>query len=79
MSILIIKMGALGDVIMSTSIIRTIINHHAGERVWLLTSPGYAHLFLDWPGLAVHALPRKGFLAMIQSLVGRRKNRYARL
>lgn len=79
MSILIIKMGALGDVIMSTSIIRTIIDHHAGERVWLLTSPGYAHLFLDWPGLAVHALPRKGLLAMIQTLVWIRKNRYARI
>ena len=79
MSILIIKMGALGDVIMSTSIIRTIIDHHAGERVWLLTSPGYAHLFLDWPDLAVHALPRKGLLAMIQTLAWIRKNRYARI
>ncbi len=79
MSILIIKMGALGDVIMSTSIIRTIIDHHADERVWLLTSPGYAHLFQDWPGLAVHALPRKGLLAMTQTLVWIRKNRYARI
>ncbi len=79
MSILIIKMGALGDVIMSTSIIRKIIEHHAGQRVTLLTSPGYAHLFLDWPDLAVHALPRKGLLAMIQTLVWIRNNHYARI
>jgi ADP-heptose:LPS heptosyltransferase len=79
MNVLIIKMGALGDVIMSTSIIRKIVDHHADDRVCLLTSPGYAHLFQGWPGLAVHGLPRRGLLAMVKTLIWIRKSRYTRI
>jgi ADP-heptose:LPS heptosyltransferase len=79
MSVLIIKMGALGDLIMSTSLIRKIMQHHAGEPVCLLTSPGYARLFEDWQGLSVQAFPRRGVLATIQTLAWIRKNRFARI
>jgi ADP-heptose:LPS heptosyltransferase/O-antigen ligase len=79
LSVLIIKMGALGDLIMSTSLIRTIIQHHTGEPVYLLTSPGYARLFEDWHGLTVQSFPRRGLLAMIQTLAWIRKGRFARI
>lgn len=79
MSILIIKMGALGDLIMSTPLIRQIIEHHRSDQVWLLTSPGYARVFQDWPGLQVKALPRKGALAMLQTIVWIRGSHFKRL
>jgi ADP-heptose:LPS heptosyltransferase len=79
MSILIIKMGALGDLIMSTPLIRQIIDHHRSDQVWLLTSPGYARVFQDWPGLQVKALPRKGALVMLQTIMWIRGSRFKRL
>lgn len=79
MSILIIKMGALGDLIMSTPLIRQIIGHHASEQVWLLTSPAFARVFQDWQGLQVKALPRKGALVMLQTLYWIRRGRFRRL
>ena len=48
MKILIIKLGALGDVIMSTPIIKRISEHHQGDNIYLLTSPAYVSLFQDW-------------------------------
>ncbi|MGE0485054.1 MAG: glycosyltransferase family 9 protein [Gammaproteobacteria bacterium] len=59
--ILIIKLGALGDVVMATPLIEAIMRHHADCAVTLLTTPPYAGLFAAWPGLAVHAVPRRGF------------------
>ena len=79
MSVLIIKMGALGDLIMATPAIRSIVNHHAGEPVWLLTSPGYTHLFENWDGLHIKGLPRKGMGAMLQTLTWIRGCRFRRL
>lgn len=79
MSVLIIKMGALGDLIMSTPAIRSIVRHHSNEPVWLLTSPAYAHLFQQWPGLQVKSLPRKGVVAMLKTLFWIRKLRFVRL
>lgn len=79
MSVLIIKMGALGDLIMATPAIRNIVNHHAGTPVWLLTSPPYTHLFNDWSGLSVKGLPRRGFSAMLNTLSWIRRQRFQRL
>jgi ADP-heptose:LPS heptosyltransferase len=58
--ILIIKLGALGDVVMATPLVEAIMRHHADGAVTLLTTPPYAALFAGWPGLAVHAVPRRG-------------------
>lgn len=79
MSILIIKMGALGDLIMATPVLRNILAHHADEPVWLLTAPAYAGLFADWPGLGIKALPRKGAGAMLQTLIWMRRSGFKRL
>jgi len=58
--IAIIKLGALGDVILATGAIRAICQQHAGDHCALLTTPGFADLFSQWPGLAVTAIPRHG-------------------
>lgn len=60
---LIIKMGALGDVVLCTPQIERIIEAHAGE-VWLLTSPPFAPLFAGHPRLRVVVFPRQGARAM---------------
>ena len=47
MKILIIKLGALGDVIMSTPVIKKLQEHYIGEEIWLLTSTIYKKLFIN--------------------------------
>ena len=47
MKILIIKLGALGDVIMSTPVIKKLQEHYIGEEIWLLTSTIYKKLFIS--------------------------------
>lgn len=49
------------------------MRHHAGSAVTLLTTPPFAPLFGAWPGLAVHAVPRRGLanqLALVRWLRG---------
>lgn len=60
MRILVIKQGALGDVIMATALIEAILGAHPAASVTLLTTPAFAALFEGWDRLAVHALPRRG-------------------
>ncbi len=62
MKILIIKLGALGDVIISTSIIKEIIDHHSIEGIHLLTTPAFSELFSHFKKLNVISFERKGLL-----------------
>lgn len=68
MKVLIIKLGALGDIVMATSLIRRIQAAQPDADLHLLTSPAFAPLFADWPGLAVTGFPRKGVGNMIRAL-----------
>jgi len=79
MKVLIIKLGALGDVIMATALIRRIQEHHPDDELWLLTTPAFAPLFADWAGLQVAAFPRKGMLAMLRLLGWIRRRRFGRV
>ena len=63
--ILIIKLGALGDLILLAPFIRSVQQAHAGTAICLLTTPPFAHLFDDWPELTVHALERRDILKMV--------------
>ena len=58
MKILIIKLGALGDVIVSTPIIKQIQEHHFDKEIWLLTSPEYEKLFISWKGISIKKIGR---------------------
>ncbi|MGR8918651.1 MAG: glycosyltransferase family 9 protein [Gammaproteobacteria bacterium] len=66
--ILVVKLGALGDVVMATPLVDAIVGHHDGARVTLLTTPAFAPLFEAWSGLEVVALPRRGVGAMWRML-----------
>lgn len=68
MRILIIKQGALGDVIMATALIAAIQRAHPGATFSLLTTPAFAPLFEDWPALEVQAFPRRGWAATVAML-----------
>jgi len=77
--VLIIKLGALGDVVMSLPLIRQIQQHHASAELFLLTAPAYAGLFARWPDLNVRAFARKGWRASWQALRWIRKQDFARI
>ena len=74
---LILKWGALGDLVIATPFIRRIQKHEG--RATILTAPPYAPIFDGWPGLAVHAVERRGTAAMCRALTHVRTGRYARL
>lgn len=79
MKVLIIKQGALGDIIMSTPVIARLLEHHADDEVLLLTSPAYSYLFNHWSRLIVQTCPRKGVTAMWQTLRWIRGQKFQRL
>ncbi len=75
--VLILKWGALGDLLIATPIIRQIQLHEGPATI--LTAPIYAPIFEGWPDLAVHAVERRGVGALCRTLVDFRRKRYARL
>ena len=78
-SVLIVKLGALGDVIIATPVIRAIQRAEQGKTIWLLTTPAFAPIFAHWPGLQVKSYPRKGLLAVAQALWWIRRQRFQRV
>ena len=77
--ILVIKQGALGDVVMATALIEAILARHAADEVHLLTAPAFASLFAAWPTLRVTAFPRQGLRASWETLRWIRRARFARV
>ncbi|MDF1594390.1 MAG: glycosyltransferase family 9 protein [Desulfobacterales bacterium] len=57
--ILIIKMSALGDVLMALPHVDSILAQHRDDDVWLLTGPAFRELFVNHPRLKVIALDRR--------------------
>lgn len=64
-NILVIKLGALGDVVLSVPQLLRLVQTHAGDRIILLTAPAYVELVADLP-LQVVAFQRKGFVEMLR-------------
>lgn len=79
MKILVIKLGALGDVVMATPLIEAIQLAHPSDEVQLLTSPPFAQIFAAWQGLAVHAYERKGLATMLKAMNFMRGGRFDRI
>ena len=67
-NILIIKLGALGDVVLCLPQLAHILAVHTTARVTLLTAPGYAGLFAGFPKLRVVCFRRKGLFEMLRLL-----------
>jgi len=66
--ILIIKLGALGDVVLCLPQLAHILEAHAAARATLLTAPEYAGLFAGFPRLEVVCFRRKGAFEMLRLL-----------
>lgn len=76
----VIRLGALGDMIIATTFLARLIETHGDSgEVTLLTTPTYAPLFADFPGLAVVAFPRRGFRARWAAIRYLRGARFARI
>ena len=76
MKVLIIKQGALGDVIFATPILRQIQEHHSKDELWLLTTPAYESLFDNWDNLSVKAFPRKGLINTWRTIIWLRRQKF---
>lgn len=76
--VLVIKLGALGDVVMATPLLDAIARHHADDTLTLLTTPAFAPLFAPWPRYDVVSFARRGWrnnLAVLHWLRGARFDR----
>jgi ADP-heptose:LPS heptosyltransferase len=67
-TILVIKLGALGDVVLALPPVARIQAAHPGRCITVLTAPEYAPLFAALPDVDVVAFPRKGFIPMARLL-----------
>ncbi|MEN8206895.1 MAG: glycosyltransferase family 9 protein [Pseudomonadota bacterium] len=66
--ILIIKLGALGDVVLAIPQIVRLLETHASDRVTLLTAPEYSELLSGFHGLNIVTFKRKGLVSMLRLL-----------
>ena len=77
--ILLIKQGALGDVVMTTALLEPIYQHHLHDEIWILTTPVFADIYSRWPYLKVKALPRKGIYCSLQTVFWIRHHHFNRI
>ena len=87
--ILIIKLGALGDLIIATPLIRAIIQNNKNAQIVILTRKTYATFFDGWDGVSLIKLTdsswwatfkilstiKKTFWSKIYDFQGNRKSR----
>ena len=77
--ILIIKLGALGDVVMATGLVERILRHHAPRRCVLLTSPAYGELFAARPSLELKTFDRSSLRSTLATVQWIRRQRFRRV
>lgn len=77
--ILVIKLGALGDILMSAPAILSLAAAHREDQLTLLTSPAFTGLFSHWPELETRAFPRKGLANTLQTMKWVRSRRFDRI
>ena len=66
--VLIIKLGALGDVVLFTPQLAQLLEVHAADEVTLLTAPAYVELLTGFPHLQLVAFRRKGAIEILRLL-----------
>lgn len=79
MKVLIIKLGALGDIITSTSVIEQICKHHGNDEIFLLTSSNFKYLFSEFNKINVVSFNRTGLGDKLKSIFWIRKNKFDRI
>ena len=66
--ILVIKLGALGDVALATPLLARILEAHAADEVTLLTAPAFVELLSGFNHLQIVSFQRKGAVEMLRLL-----------
>ena len=79
MKILIIKFGALGDMIIASPIILWLLEQHKQAEIWLMTTPPYANLFAGQTGLHIKTAERKGLAEPARQIKWLRKMAFDRI
>lgn len=79
MKVLLIKLGALGDVIVSTAIVKQVMEHHANDDVYLLTTPPFTEFFSHFKNLRIFSFERKGLSNKIKTIFWIRNHKFDRL
>lgn len=77
--ILIIKLGALGDIIMACPVIKRIQECHLGAGIHVLTSDTFKDFFCHWPGLAIHGFARHSLGSTLHAVHWIRAQHFARI
>ncbi|MCC7413503.1 MAG: glycosyltransferase family 9 protein [Gammaproteobacteria bacterium] len=77
--ILVIKLGALGDVVMATALVARIRAHHGDAELTLLTTDRFAGIFAGWERLRIETRPRRGLRATARTVAWLRQCRFARI
>ena len=77
--ILLIKQGALGDIVMTTPLLESIQQYHPGDDLWIMTTPEFVEIFRRWSGINVKSIPRKGIHNVILAIAWIRKNHFNRI
>lgn len=75
-NVLIIKLGALGDVVMATSLINQIQSFHSTDNLFLLTSSPFDAIFQTWKDLSIHTVKRNGLRNNLRTIAWIRKNHF---
>lgn len=77
--VLIIKLGALGDVVLATPLIAAIQKFHTDADIQLLTTPAFVPLFEAWPNLKLTSFPRRGWLNNVKIVRWLRRGNFDRI
>jgi ADP-heptose:LPS heptosyltransferase len=77
--VLIIKLGALGDIVMATALIKGIVDKHKSSRCTLLTTDKYREVFINWNNLLIKTFPRHGLIHNARTLNWMRHQKFTHL
>ena len=66
--VLIIKLGALGDIVMATALIKGITDKYKSSTCTLLTTDKYKEIFTNWGDLTIKTFPRHGLIHNVRTL-----------
>jgi ADP-heptose:LPS heptosyltransferase len=79
LKILIIKLGALGDVVMSAPLVNAIVSEHGQAEYWVLTAPAFADFFNHWEPVQVKTMERHGIGEFFRAWAWIRSQQFHRL
>jgi len=77
--VLIIKLGALGDIVMSTPLVCAIQQHHPQDQVTLLTTRQFSFIFKDFEGISIKTFNRHRLYQTVETIKWIRANNFTHI